>query len=61
MNDPEIQAAMLPSLCSCLRRELGLADAEPALIIDRACAALGIPLAGSPDRRARACLDALGI
>ena len=60
-NDPEIQAALLPSLCSCLRQELGLAEVGDAVVVDRACELVGLAPTGSPIRRARACLAALGV
>ena len=62
-NDPEIQAVLLPSLCSCLRTELGLPDVgTEAEIVDRACDLVGIGHeVGTPIRRARACLVALGV
>ena len=64
--DPEVQAVLLPSLCSCLRTELGrMVDSAhewgDAETVDRACDGLGIPTVGTPIRRARACLVALGL
>lgn len=61
-GDPELQAVLLPSLCSCLRSELGLPEeGSDAATIDRACDMVGLPQAGTPVRRARACLVALGV
>ena len=62
-HDPEIQAALLPSLCSCLRDELGMrgyavTDAE---VVERACEVTGMAQAGSLIGRARACLAVLGV
>lgn len=58
-SDPEVQAVLLPSLCSCLRSELGLHQADDAATLQRACEVVGVPQAGTPLRRARACLEAL--
>ena len=55
-------AVLLPSLCSCLRSELGLPEeGSDAATVDRACDMVGLPQAGTPVRRARACLVALGV
>ena len=58
-TDPEVPAVLLPSLCSCLRSELGLHQADDAATLQRACEVVGVPQAGTPLRRARACLEAL--
>lgn len=59
--DPEVQAVLLPSLCSCLRTELGLLDASEAELLDSACEVMGVPRSGPLIGRARACLVALGV
>ena len=56
-----LREVLLPSLCSCLCDELGLAAAPSAEIVARACELLGITQPGSLIARARACLAALGV
>ena len=60
--DPEIQAALLPSLISCLRDELGIpGPMSEAAVVETACEFMGVPKAGPLVGRARACLVALGV
>ena len=66
-DDPEIQAVLLPSLCSCLRAELNQAGLAlpPTMsevdLVERACSLLGMEQPGPPADRARKCLAALGV
>ena len=63
--EPEVQAALLPSLCSSLRENLGLipppvkTDASERLMIFQACEFLGVAKEGTLEACARACLAAL--
>ena len=65
-EDPEIQAVLLPSLCSCLQAELRhagliLPPMSEVELVDRACDLLGMAQPGPPADRARQCLAALGV
>jgi hypothetical protein len=52
---------MLPAMCQLLREQLRLSDEPPMVLIEKACAQIGIDNEGSLIARATACCEALGI